>query len=303
MTADNRPPVPVPAATVILVREEAGHLQVYLLRRSQTSGFMPGSYVFPGGLVDDRDRDAALWLAHADLAADALAERLGAAAGGLETLCYGVAAVRETFEEAGVLLARSRPPAQGDFGRACERRLEEGPAHGWFTRLVVSDRWVLTLSALSCWARWITPERMPRRFDTRFFVAVLPPGQACLPDMRETTAGIWISPRAALEENASGKMPLSPPTIATLHEFLSTPDFQRLQSVLSGRGWGEPIMPRLLPLEKSGQFVLLLPWDPMYGLNENKIRLGEVEPLVLPAAEPFSRIWHCNGLFRPIRIT
>ena len=193
MSADNRPPVPVPAATVILVREEAGRLQVYLLRRSQTSGFMPGSYVFPGGLVDDRDRDDALWLTHADLAPDVLGERLGQAAGGFEALCYGVAAVRETFEEAGVLLARPRFPAQGDFGRACERRLAESPAHGWFTRLVVSDGWVLTLSALSRWARWITPERMPRRFDTRFFVAVLPPGQACLPDMQETTAGIWIS--------------------------------------------------------------------------------------------------------------
>ena len=86
MSADNRPPVPVPAATVILVREEAGHLQVYLLRRSQTSGFMPGSYVFPGGLVDDRDRDDALWRTHADLAPDALSERLGQAAGGFEDL-------------------------------------------------------------------------------------------------------------------------------------------------------------------------------------------------------------------------
>jgi len=209
--------------------------------------------------------------------------------------------VRETFEEAGVLLARPRPPAQGDFGRACERRLAESPAHGWFTRLVVSEAWVLTLSALSRWARWVTPERMPRRFDTRFFVAVLPPGQACLPDMRETTAGIWISPRDALVENINGKMPLSPPTLATLHEFLSTPTLQRLQTVLSGRNWGEPIMPRLIPLAKGRQFVLLLPWDPMYGLNENEIRLGDVERLVLPAAEPFARVWHCNGLFRPIR--
>ena len=201
MPADHRPPLPVPAATVILVREKAGQLQVYLLRRSRTSGFMPGSYVFPGGLVDDGDRDDALWLAHADLTPAALSERLGPAAGGVEALCYGVAAVRETFEEAGVLLACPRPPAEADFGRACERRLSQSPAHGWFTQLVVSEDWVLTLSALSRWARWITPERMPRRFDTRFFVAALPPGQTCLPDMRETTDGIWISPRAALVEN------------------------------------------------------------------------------------------------------
>jgi hypothetical protein len=89
--------------------------------------------------------------------------------------------------------------------------------------------------------------------------------------------------------------------LATLHEFLSTPTLQRLQTVLSGRNWGEPIMPRLIPLAKGRQFVLLLPWDPMYGLNENEIRLGDVERLVLPAAEPFARVWHCNGLFRPIR--
>ena len=301
MSADRRPPLPVPAATVILVRETAGHLQVYLLRRSQTSGFMPGSYVFPGGLVDDGDRDDALWLAHADLAPAALSERLGPAAGGFEALCYGVAAVRETFEEAGVLLACPRPPAEADFGRACERRLSQSPAHGWFTQLVVSEDWVLTLSALSRWARWITPERMPRRFDTRFFVAVLPPGQACLPDMRETTAGIWISPREALVENINGRLPLSPPTLATLYELSSVPDLHRLQGVLSGRTWDEPIMPRLVPLEQDRQFVLLLPWDPMYGLNENEIRLGDVERRLLPAPAPFSRIWHCNGLFRPIR--
>jgi 8-oxo-dGTP pyrophosphatase MutT (NUDIX family) len=301
MPADNRPPVPAPAATVILVREAAGQLQVYLLRRSQTSGFMPGSYVFPGGLVDDRDREETLWRAHVDLAPETLGERLGPATGGFQALCYGVAAVRETFEEAGVLLARPRFAAEGDFGRACERRLAESPAHGWFTRLVVSDGWVLRLSALSRWARWVTPERMPRRFDTRFFVAVLPPGQACRPDMRETTAGIWISPREALVENMNGGMPLSPPTLATLHEFLSIPDLQRLQTVLAGRNWGAPIMPRLVPLEKDRQFVLLLPWDPMYALNENEIRLGDVEGLLLPAAEPFSRVWHCNGHFRPIR--
>jgi hypothetical protein len=86
-----------------------------------------------------------------------------------------------------------------------------------------------------------------------------------------------------------------------LHEFLSIPTLQRLQTVLPGRSWGEPIMPRLIPLAKERQFILLMPWDPMYGLNENEIRIGDVERLVLPAAEPFARVWHCNGLFRPIR--
>jgi hypothetical protein len=119
--------------------------------------------------------------------------------------------------------------------------------------------------------------------------------------MRETTDGIWISPRAALVENSNGNLPLSPPTLATLHEFLSVPNLHRLHSVLSGRSWGQPIMPRLVPLEQDRQFVLLLPWDPMYRLNENEIRLGDVERRLLPAAEPFSRVWHCNGLFRPIQ--
>jgi hypothetical protein len=89
--------------------------------------------------------------------------------------------------------------------------------------------------------------------------------------------------------------------LATLYELLSVPDLNRLQGVLSGRSWGEPIMPRLVPLEQDRQFVLLLPWDPMYGLNENEIRLGDLERCLLPAPAPFSRIWHCNGLFRPIR--
>ena len=106
-----QPPLPVPAATLILVRRHAGEIQVYLLRRSNTSGFMAGNFVFPGGLVDRVDRDAAAWQAHADLTADGIDQRFGAGLDPAEAVGFAVAAIRETFEEAGALLAD--PPVKG----------------------------------------------------------------------------------------------------------------------------------------------------------------------------------------------
>lgn len=288
------------AATLILVRQQAGEVQTYLLRRSATSRFMPGVFVFPGGLVDSGDSEEAFWREHADLGPEAVLDRLGQGLGFSDTLSYGIAAIRETFEEAGILLASPSTPSAGALERAGARRLKESPQHGWFRRLVETEAWTLGLSALYPWAHWITPVGMPRRFDTRFFMAAMPEGQDCRPDQSETTEGIWISPRQALAGNVLGHPPLSPPTVVTLQELLKYPTLERLQSEGGRRGWGAPIFPRLIILEDNQGAVIIEPWDPMYGAETIRIDATRLPASVLPAGEPFSRLWNAGGVWKPI---
>ena len=300
MQPANPPPALPQAATLILVRQHRGELQTYLLRRSPSSGFMPGLFVFPGGLVDSADGDEAFWKDHMDLAPRAVNERLGQGIGFAEASRYAVAALRETFEEAGVFFATRAGVTAADLERAGERRLQESQRHGWFRNLVQTEGWTLTLSDLAPWAHWITPVGMPRRFDTRFFAAALPEGQNGRPDLRETTIGLWISPRQALRGNLEGNTPLSPPTLVTLNELLGYPTLGSLQRGLRGRGWGEPIHPRLIALGKGEGSVIIEPWDPMYAQEDIRIEARKLPASVLPAGEPFSRLWNDGGVWKPV---
>ena len=147
---------PRPASTVILVRQHGGELQVYLLKRSQKSRFFPGTYVFPGGEVDPEDRAMNLWISHADMGVEEISRHLGGGMSEQEAVAHGVAAVRETFEEAGVLLCH-----RGDHGgRGLEelraRRMDRGLPKGWIKDLVVSEGWILEFSRLARWAHWTT---------------------------------------------------------------------------------------------------------------------------------------------------
>jgi 8-oxo-dGTP pyrophosphatase MutT (NUDIX family) len=115
---------PMPASTLLLIRDKNGELQVYLLKRKGSSGFFPGNYVFPGGMVDSEDRDTDFWKARVDLEPEEIDRRLGGALGWEEALAFAVAAVRETFEEAGVLLAWKRRKSGHPF--------EGRPRHPFF---------------------------------------------------------------------------------------------------------------------------------------------------------------------------
>ena len=156
---------------MILTRKKAGRIQVYLLKRSAKSGFMAGNFVFPGGTIDAADRDVELFQAHCDLTLDAVALRFGGNLTAAKALAYGVAAIRETLEEAGVFLARNEEDPRQQFEEACQLRLSVNLTKDWFARMVSGTNWRLTLSALSRWSHWLTPELMKRRFDTRFFIA------------------------------------------------------------------------------------------------------------------------------------
>ncbi len=257
------PAVPRDAATVMVLRPASGQpdggVEVLMLRRPAAMAFAPGAYVFPGGSVDAADGDPGIgW---AGPGPGELGELLGAAPGQARALVC--AAVRETFEESGVLLA-GRPdgtlPSRGDASLAQDRA---ALAAGRVTFAEVLRRRGLVIRAdlLTAWARWITPEAEPRRFDARFFAAALPPGQQAVGDHEEAEEIAWVRPAAVLAAARSGEMLLLPPTAATLHEFAAGGD---VGQILASSRAIAPIEPRLV-LE-DGEAWLLIPDETGYPL-------------------------------------
>lgn len=295
---EKSPVAPRRAATVVLVREGHGAgIEVYLLKRSARSGFMPGNYVFPGGALEVQDGEASFWATHVDLTADAIWERLGGDLPGEGVMAYAVAVVRETFEEAGVFLGKRCSEVRGKLAELRKRRMDGGLNPQWLRELVTSGDWKLALSGLGRWSHWVTPEIMPQRFDTRFFLALSPQDQECSPDARETTHGLWIRPEAALEGNLKGEMALSPPTLANLHDLLAFRGVGELQEHLRDRPWGPPRSPRPLML---GRGILnILPWDPMFE-RIHEIDTSAVDETPLPVGVPFSRVLLKAGIWRPV---
>lgn len=207
------------AATVLIVRDGEDGLEVFMLRRNLRSDFVGGAYVFPGGAVDPPDR--ALDLEHwCQGRSDAEAStRLGVAAGGL---AFWVAAIRESFEESGVLLAYG---PDGDLVRfddpvTAERFVAHRAEvdHGRRSLLSVCEEEDLRLAVDTMWyfGHWITPDGAPRRYDTRFFLAAAPAAQIAVHDDRETIANMWIRPADALARHAAGDLTMLPPTVASL---------------------------------------------------------------------------------------
>jgi 8-oxo-dGTP pyrophosphatase MutT (NUDIX family) len=260
------PAVPRDAATVILLRQGAGpgtSVEAFLLRRTAELEFAPGACVFPGGSVDERDADPGIgWAGPApeDFAAqlDVAPERARA------LVC---AAIRETFEESGVLLAGPAGDGAGlagaglagaglvDAGLVSSSAALAADRHALLTGTAtlgeVLGRRGLVLRAdlLTPWARWITPEVSPRRFDTWFFAAALPAGQTATAapeghaDPGESESGTWLRPGAALDAAEAGEITLLPPTAVTLRELAAHQD---VDGILARRMIITPRLPRVI---------------------------------------------------------
>jgi 8-oxo-dGTP pyrophosphatase MutT (NUDIX family) len=249
------------ASTVIVLRAaQAADPEVFLVKRHSKSGFFANAYVYPGGGVDAADAAPAL-LARArgaDLAS--LRSRLGATP--ITALAHMIAAAREAFEEAGLLLASGpdHAPIPHDALLASLRaRLNAGELD-FLQVLEQLDAW-LDLDALGYIAHWITPPAEPRRFDTRFFVAVLPPGQELAHDDRETVQGQWMTPTAALAAYAAGDMELAPPTIVTLEQLRRAGSLDAILAWSSAHT-SAPIMPALAQADDLP--ALVFPGDPLF---------------------------------------
>ena len=223
----------------MLLRHEAGALEVFMLRRTNAAAFAGGMYVFPGGRVDPADGDG--------------------------DEAYVVAAIRECFEECGVLLAAD---AQGgtvvDGHPVLEHRHDVHDGSVDMRMLAAEHGLALAVDRLVWVSHWITPKgEAARRFDTRFFVAACPPGQRSHHDDSETVASMWVRPADALAAFERGELQLMPPTVANL-EFLSahhTVD----DAIAAARTIGVPpaILPKVSVVD--GRFMgVAMPDDPDY---------------------------------------
>ena len=270
-----------PAATVVLLRDAPAGLEVFLMKRHTLSDVLGGAYVFPGGKVDAADAeldiahlDQPLPVLHAGLNEADISERT---AGGLY-----VAAMREAFEESGVLFAQGMGTQDIDTARVAAL-LREG--HG-FNSVLARMSLRLHTRSLVPWSRWITPT-MPsitnKRFDTRFFVSAVPAGQVAVHDNHETTDSIWLSPRMALQQYWSGQIALAPPQIMSLAHLSRHASVDSVMTQARGR------MPPLIqpePFDLEGGRVICYPGDARHTVCE-------------PAMPGPTRLYYRNKRFEP----
>jgi 8-oxo-dGTP pyrophosphatase MutT (NUDIX family) len=284
------------AATVMLIRDardDEGRpaVEVCMLRRNLASEFVAGAYVFPGGSVDPADRgDAAgeLCRGRSDIEAS---ELLGIDSGGL---AFWVAALRECFEEAGVLLAAPVDAAAGtgmlDTSDPVERarfeahRLEINEGRTGLLDVCRSEGLLLAADTVHYVSHWITPELAPKRFDTRFFVTVAPTGQVAHHDDGETIATIWVRPADALARFEAGEIELLPPTIDNLEKLAVHGSTEAVMS------WARDVVdvPTILPivLIEDGRLLVLRPGDDGYrqALEDRMASSDPVSPELAAAA-------------------
>jgi 8-oxo-dGTP pyrophosphatase MutT (NUDIX family) len=226
-----------------MVREAPGTsaLEVLLVRRNARAAFVPGAYVFPGGVVDaaDASRDMRSHVigftpAHA-------AERLGLREqeeqedGSPAPIAYYVAALREAFEETGILVALATPgrPTPASAVRSAREDLLESRAS--FAEVLARLGCRLDLGAVEYIAHWITPEAEPRRYDTRFFMVTVPTDAEPIPDPREMTDALWIRPVDAVLRAREGTLPMIRPTVRTLEALVGFESAQAALDAFAGR--------------------------------------------------------------------
>ena len=244
---------PRDASTVMLLRDGASGIEVFLVKRHSASRVLGGAYVFPGGKLDAAD--SALHHRHLNLSAQALHSKLGEPETPADKAsALFVAALRETFEEAGVLLSETPPVRDAASGEQD------------FHTLLEAQGLRLDVQSLHPWVRWITP-RMPsvtnRRFDTRFFMAAMPAQQTAAHDNVETTASAWLRPRKALEQYWNQAIDMAPPQIMSLAHLAR---HDNVDSVLAGMGTRAP--PTILPEshDQDGQRIVCYPGDPRHSV-------------------------------------
>jgi len=260
--------VPKKAATVILLRDkEPDGFEVFLLKRHEKSSFMGGNYVYPGGRVDRNDGSLETCSLSRGMTFEEATKILGGTFSPEESFAHWIAAIRELFEEAGVLLAydhkgdllQTKNGGEREKSLQYRKLLQEGKIN--ICEIAQKEDLLFALDQLHYYAHWITPEAQPQRFNTRFFLTRYSSGQEASHDQRETTASIWITPREALEENLKGEVILSPPTLKTLEDLSR---FKTIENIFHSLKKEEirPILPILVKISDTP--LIIFPWDPEY---------------------------------------
>jgi 8-oxo-dGTP pyrophosphatase MutT (NUDIX family) len=263
----NAQATPQHAATVVVIRARAGtsEPELFMVKRHPKSGFMASAFVYPGGKLDEEDSGADLLAMTAGMTAEDALARFGpgndagddAPLTGQEALGVHVAAARELFEEAGILLAEGIEASEETLD-AWRAELESGLAFG---SLLQREGLILRPDHLLYFAHWITPIIEARRYNTRFFLAAAPPGQEGYHDKRETVDSAWVTPSEALHRYAASDIQLAPPTLRTLEDMAA---FGSVDALLTGMVPASvpAILPRFENIDDA--MVLLMPGDPLY---------------------------------------
>lgn len=245
----SEPAVPRPAATIVLMRDGDAGSEVLLLRRNRESGFVPGAYVFPGGRVDGADAHPDLLHRVDGLTSDEAAERLEHTDGEPPAMAFYLAALREAFEETGILVGHHadghHPPTAAESEEVDAIRDDLMEDRITFAEALARMDCRIEGSAVEYLAHWITPAVEPRRYDTRFFAARVPRGSDAIIDPREMTDAVWITPEGALARNEAGRLPMVFPTIKTLQRLARYGDVASTLDALSRRRVPS-ILPRLV---------------------------------------------------------
>ena len=254
--------VPIdPAATVMLIRDAEGSsgVEVFMLRRTTKAAFGAGMMVFPGGRVDEADGAPDVAACCVGLDDSTASERLGIPSGGL---AYWTAVVRESFEEAGVLLAGGRDGGPPTIDPDDRQRVHDGALS--MAALCARDDLVLDLSGIHYVDHWVTPLGERRRFDTRFFLAEVPPDQDLLHDDQETVDSLWIRPADALAMFDDRRLTMMPPTVINLGRLATYESVAHGLELAMKADRPVPIQP-YLRLGADGRVLgVSLPWDDDY---------------------------------------
>ena len=218
------------ASTVILLRSaDNGGIEVFLTRRPEAMDFLGGAYVFPGGTVRKEDCAEKIQKHCRGISADQARDILGAHLKPEVALGHWVAGIREVFEEVGVLFSAGEASLAARKSELERERRRIVKRETSFAAMLESENLSCDAGALLYFSDWLTPEEFAMRFDTRFFVAVLPDGQTPLERSEEVADSLWIAPERALQLYAERKLPMIFPTYASLRTLA---DFETVEAVI-----------------------------------------------------------------------
>jgi glyoxylase-like metal-dependent hydrolase (beta-lactamase superfamily II)/8-oxo-dGTP pyrophosphatase MutT (NUDIX family) len=265
MTTNPAPVVPRPAATVILARNVSDGIEVFMMERTTAVEFAKGMHVFPGGALDRTDHHPEIASLCVGLDDKAASETLGIEQGGL---AYWIAAIRECFEESGLLLGYRGTDqllalAADEAERLAALRLEMAQSKLSFVDILLKEQVKAATDRIAYYSHWITQAGRPRRYDTRFFVAQAPEGQTALEDNHETVGQLWVRPDQAIDLHRSGTLNLMFPTIKTLE---SLAPFKYVEELLEYARKPRPklVMAPVTGMDRSGVSHTLIPGDFAY---------------------------------------
>lgn len=271
-TPKKGPEEPAPASTIVLMRQKEDDLEIFFVKRHGKARFMANRFVFPGGRMDEEDKETSIGLHCRGYVPQELAERMGVEEE--EAVGLHVAGFRELFEEAGALLATESNGDPIDFTSPDELdrydtyRVTLQEEEVSFNQIIEWEDLTLRMDELLYFAHWITPNVEKHRYDTRFFLARAPAHQTLVHDEVETTDSCWMTPQEAVDGYAAGDLQLAPPT---LHILLNLAAYQTVDEVLDHYRGREvpPVEPQ--PTFEGGTITLLLPGDPEYKGDEASV--------------------------------